>query len=172
MAKKKKYKECLVTPYSTGIGHFTELAEYFQYNVPGMDSAQSSGKIDDDAAAFDEILTSTGLINKGRILKSINAFSWKKDGLDSEELDFEDSKFLCHKRKNETDLHALLRHIRNSLAHGYLYVWRKKSGDYIYLIDIDVKKKQTSAKIMVSKNILEQWRKILQRRTVREAESA
>lgn len=172
MAKKKKYKECLVTPYSTRIGHFTEIAEYFQYNVPGIDSAQSRGKIDNDAAAFDEILTSTGLIDKGRILKSINAHSWKKDGLDGEELDFEDSKFLCLKSKNETDLHALLRHIRNSLAHGHLYVWKKKRGDYVFLIDIDVKKKQTSAKIMVSKNILEQWRKILQRRTVRPAESA
>lgn len=170
MAKKKDYKQCLRTPYKTGIGNFAAIAEYFQYKVPGIDSAQSSGSIDDEAAAFEEMLKSTSLSNKGRILGRIQDLSWKKDGLDANELDFEDSRFLCNRKSKETELHALLRHIRNSLAHGHLYIWKKKKGDFIFLIDFNTKRNPT-AKIMVSKLILDQWKKILERRTVRHAET-
>lgn len=164
MAKKKNYKELLTTPYETGIKNFPAIAKYFQYYAPCVDSAQSSGDFDDDKSdeVLKEMLRVTALENKSRFLQRIQSASWVRDGLDSDELDFEDSKMLCDRYKSENELHALLRHIRNSMAHGYLYVWRKKKGDYVFFVDFDSGKHKPTAKIMVSMPILEQWKAVLE----------
>ena len=73
-----------------------------------------------------------------------------------------------YKNSNETYLNALLRHIRNSLAHGNLYVWKKKRGDFIFMIDYDDKKKKITAKIMISSIILDQWKTILESEVLQE----
>ena len=61
----------------------------------------------------------------------------------------------------ETELASLLRHIRNAFAHGYLYVWRKRKGTYIVLVDFDSSMKNT-AMIIVTDKILEDWKAILE----------
>ena len=95
--------------------------------------------------------------------------SWKKAGLDTDELDFETACFMCECRGNQTNLRALLRHIRNALAHGHIYVWKKRGKDsYIFLVDIDIKQKNNictqriTAKLMLSYTILEKWKAILE----------
>ena len=168
MAKKKDYRQLLTTPYETGIKNFSSVAKFFQYYAPCIDSAQSPGTFDAVTAirVLKEMLDETEMSLKTRIIKRIQPASWKKDGLDSDELDFEDSKVLCDRYSSETELHALLRHIRNSLAHGYLYVWRKKKGDYIFMIDFDANKHKATAKLMVSMPILERWKAILENQIV------
>lgn len=168
MAKKKNYKELLTTPYETGIKNFSSVARFYQYYSPCIDSAQTPGCFDD--AKSEEILNSMLRVNalesKTRILKRLQPSSWKKDGLDTDILDFEESRILCDKYSSENELHALLRHIRNALAHGYLYVWRKRKGDFIFLVDFDANKHKPTAKIMVSMPILEQWKAILENEIV------
>lgn len=47
---------------------------------------------------------------------------------------------------NENKLTALLRHIRNALAHGTIYIYRKRKNNvknsYIFLQDFDKNKKR------------------------------
>lgn len=165
MGKKKDYRELLKTPFNTGIKGFTNVARYFMYYAPFIDSAHSPVfAIDEEKAEciLDEMLKKAGMRDKARFLKRIQPASWKKDGLDGLELDFEESRLLCDKYIKESELHSLLRHIRNSLAHGYVYVWKKKKGNYVFLIDYDSGRKKPTAKIIVSMSILEQWKDVLE----------
>ncbi len=168
MAKKKDYRPLLTTPYETGIRDFTSITRFFQYHAPCIDSAQSPGSFTDSDSdmILSEMLSSVGIRNTTRIIKSIKPASWAKDDLDGFEIDFETSKILCDKYNNETDLHAILRHIRNALAHGYLYVWRKRSKssreDYILLIDYDSKKHRPTAKLVLTMSILQRWKTIIE----------
>lgn len=167
MAKERDYRFYLTTPYETGIRNFSSVAKYYLYYAPEIDSAQSLGKFNEQQAdqALNNMLDASGLSKKAHFLKRIQSKSWNKYGLDSNVIDFECSRLLCNKFNNETNLHALLRHIRNALAHGYLYVYRKKgTSDFILLIDFDSKKKTSNgekiitAKILVSMKILEDWK--------------
>lgn len=164
MAKQKDYREVLTTPFETGIKNFTSIAKYFLYYAPCIDSAQSQGMLDEQQSAeiLDQMLDSTQLKSKTRILKSIQKKSWEKSSLAGYCLDFEDSRMLFDQYRKENELHALLRHIRNALAHGYLYVWRKKKNSYVLLVDFDSGKKKTTAKIMITITILEKWKSILE----------
>jgi len=164
MAKHKDYREVLTTPFETGIKNFTSIAKYFLYYAPCIDSAQSQGMLDEKQSEeiLDQMLDSTQLTSKTRILKRIQKNSWQKSSLDGYYLDFEDPRMLLDQYSKETELHALLRHIRNALAHGYLYVWRKKKNDYILLVDYDTGKKKVTAKIVVTTQILEKWKAILE----------
>lgn len=164
MGKKKDYQELLKTPFDTGIRNFSSVAKYFLYYAPSIDSAQSSGVISDEAsvAVIGEMLKKTGMDKSSRFLKRIQVPSWKKDDLEGTELDFDTPRMLCDKYSSENELHALLRHIRNSFAHGYVYVWKKKSGNKVFLVDYDSGKHKPTAKIMVSMPILEQWKAILE----------
>lgn len=165
MGKKKDYRELLTTPFDTGIRNFTTVAKFFLYYAPTIDSAQSVGGISDDLSIklCEEMLKKADMDRSSRFLKKIQASSWRKDDLEGIELDFDKPRMLCSKYSSEDDLHALLRHIRNSFAHGYLYVWKRKSGSRIFLMDYDSGKQKMTAKIMVSMHILEMWKSILEK---------
>lgn len=164
MPKKKNYNDCLTTPFKTGIKNFTSVANYFLYYAPNIDSAQSVGKIENPKAdiLFNEMLKKTNLEEKCRVLKKIQPGSWKTLNFDEEFIDFEDSRMLFDKYNYETYLRALTRHLRNALAHGYIYVWKKKKGNFIFLIDFDSSKNKCTAKILVSMTILESWKALIE----------
>ena len=100
------------------------------------------------------MLKKAGMDRSSRFLKRLQEPSWKKDDLDGTELDFDNQRMLCDTYCTENELHALLRHIRNSFAHGYVYVWKKKSCNKVFLIDYDSGRHKPTAKIMVSMPIL------------------
>lgn len=169
MSKKKKYQELRTTPFETGIRNFTSIAKFFMYYAPGIDSAQSSGDFDLSTSQnlLNDMIKIAELQNRARFLIKIRSTSWKSVNLESDEVDFEQQCFLCGKHSQETDFHALLRHIRNALAHGHLYVWRKaKKEDYIFLVDFEPQRgnrsQKISAKIMISLSILEKWKAIIE----------
>ena len=164
MAKKKNYKECLTTPFETGIRNFSSVAKYFLYYAPNIDSAQTIGVIEGEHAdnLFQAMIEQSNLSRKCKVLKKIQPSSWAGLELDTDELDFEDSRLLFDKYSNENNLHALLRHLRNALAHGCVYVWKKKTGNFIFLVDFDSGKKKVTAKIMVTMGILEQWKALIE----------
>lgn len=164
MPNKKNYKECLTTPFKTGIRNFTSVANYFLYYAPNIDSAQSVGKIENPQAdlLFNEMLKKANLKEKCRVLKKIQPSSWKTLDFEEESVDFEDSRILFNKYKHETDFIALIRHLSNALAHGYIYVWKKKKGNFIFLIDFDSSKNKCTAKILVSMEILESWKALIE----------
>lgn len=124
MGKKKDYRECRTTPFETGIRNFTQVAKYFMYYAPEIDSAQSAGRIDVATAEhlMKRMLNEAGVGKKGIVQQRVRKESWKKVELAEDKLDFEEARFLCDRYSTETEFHALLRHIRNALAHGYIYV--------------------------------------------------
>ena len=164
MGKKKDYTECLSTPFETGIRNFTSIAKYFLYYAPTINSAQSTGEVSEDTGnhLMMSMLEQVGMTNRSKILKKIQPKSWKFCELNENFLDFEKPCMIFDKYSTETDLHALLRHIRNALAHGYIYVWKKKTGNYIFLVDRDPKKQRNTAKILISMNIMERWKALIE----------
>lgn len=171
MGKKKNYHECLTTPFETGIRNFTEVARYFMYYAPEIDSAQSAGVFspETEEEILTDMLNRAGLKKKSVFMQRIHESSWKKVDFENDNLDFENPRFLCSRYSKESELHALLRHIRNALAHGHIYVWRKKKkDDYIFLLDKNASKNGRSSKItakmMLSYTILESWKAILENR--------
>ena len=162
MARKKDYRTLNTTPLNTGIKNFTEVLKFYLYYAPNIDSCQSNGRIEGNNAVkiLKKMLLQSNMQDKTKFLKKIQNASWGKLDFDTDEIDFEKPRMLCNKYSNEEDLSALLRHIRNALAHGYIYIWKKSSGKYILLIDFDKNKNKCTAKILVS--ILESWKAILE----------
>ena len=60
----------------------------------------------------------------------------------------------------ESDLVCLLRHIRNSIAHGYVSCQKSKQTYYLVFEDHNEEKHMT-AKIVCSKDDLAQWKEII-----------
>lgn len=164
MAKRKDYRTLNVSPLKTGIRNFTTVLNFYLYYAPNINSCQSMGRIEGKNAenVFKEMIVRTHIRRKTRILKRIQPLSWRKSNFEANEIDFEDSRILCDKYNNESELTALLRHIRNALAHGYIYIWKKTKGKYIFLVDYDRNKNKVTAKILVSMSILETWKGILE----------
>ncbi len=167
MARKKDYKQLNTSPLDTGIRNFTATFKYFTYYAPNIDSCQTSGKIEGERAdeVLRDMLVSANIRNKSRFLKSIKRQSWAKSDFDTDIIDFEDSRMLCDVYGNETELTALLRHIRNAFAHGYIYIWKKRSGNFVFFVDYKKENNRPpriSAKILISMSILERWKAILE----------
>lgn len=165
MAKQKNCNEILTTPFETGIKNFTSVANYFLYYAPCIDSAQTQGELEEKESArvLDAMLESAQIKSRTRILQRIQRTSWDKLALNGDYLDFEKSRMLLDRYGKETELHALLRHMRNALAHGYLYIWRKRGKeDYVLFVDYDSGKKKETAKIVITVKILERWKAILE----------
>ena len=62
----------------------------------------------------------------------------------------------------ETDLDCILRHIRNSIAHGRVYY--RKDRNRIHFVFEDCNKKNLTARIVCIKSDLEFWKKVLSRK--------
>ena len=164
MSRKKNYKEVLTTPFETKIKNFSHVAKYFLYYAPNIDTAHSVGKIEGKQAieVYNQMILYANMKKHSKVMQKIQLNSWKSQDLSEEILDFEKPRMIINRYSNESELSALLRHIRNALAHGNLYIWRKNTGDCIFMIDYDCKKMRTTAKIMISFKILEQWKTILE----------
>lgn len=167
---KKNYKEVLTTPFETDIRDFFNIAKYFMYYGPNINSIQSIKRIKGRQATkvFKQMISSVNMKEHYKVLQNNSDAIWEMYDLSGEILDFETSRMIFYKNSNETYLNALLRHIRNSLAHGNLYVWKKKKGNFIFMVDYDDKKKRITAKIMISETILNQWKAILESEVLQE----
>ena len=76
-----------------------------------------------------------------------------------EEVDFTKRFIYLVKSNNETELHALLRHLRNAIAHGNFFVKFAKRDTFICFLDFD--KKGASARVVVNKASMKRWMKTL-----------
>lgn len=159
--KKRIVASLLVIPIKSGVRDFNELIEFYLYTAPLIDSVHSIGNIDeeDQEKMLLRILKTVGLKNDV-FLKRIKSNSFEIRGIAGEEIDFTAPAVVCHRMSKETELHALLRHIRNSIAHGYVSIFDKK---YVCLDDYDSEKNggKHSARIVVSIDNLKAWKSII-----------
>lgn len=150
-----------VIPIKSGVKDFNKLVEFYLYTAPMIDSVHSRGDINeaDQEEMIGRILHTVGLKNDV-FLKQIKAISFEKRHLSGEEIDFTRQAMICRRMNNETELHALLRHIRNAIAHGYVSIFQKK---YVCFDDYDSVKNggKHSARIVVSIETLITWKSIL-----------
>ena len=152
-----------MTPFHSGVSGFTDIAEYYLYFAPGVDSAHAGKEIPDaNGELFGRLMKAAKLQQDSKIVRRVNQKTWDSLKLSEDVLDFEYLRLIMHQCKSDHGaLYALLRHIRNAIVHGYIYIWKKKSGNFIYLMDIDSGKHKPTAKIVVTDKILASWMNIL-----------
>ena len=159
-----------IVPSECDTGELRKLFSYFQYRAPNIESLQSPLLA---PCYHDSVLNE---IAKGReeyrfcsqnaktedelaknALSGINLCSWCK-------------RFLCKRMNNpskrdpsrrETDLECLLRHLRNAIAHGHVFVIH--GGNHISVLLEDTNNQgNTTARIICNQADLKKWRKILE----------
>ena len=153
-----------INPQDCNIGDLRKLFGYFQYKSPNTSSYQCESL---DKQYHEDLFT--------EMMKS-----WKKDSYkiissnatfdkESPELALFGSSICSYckrlllkrdKTKNgvrETDLICLLRHLRNSLAHGRVFVIHGGNSIKILFEDFDTRNKVISARIICNQSDLRKW---------------
>lgn len=166
--------ENAIIPIECDIGKLRSLFAYFQYRAPNIDSLHSpllSVAFHDEV--LDKIRKTHNRKNGEYLFCAHNAdtekeFSTQK--LWGEEICNKCKRFMCKRMPNkakrdetrkETDLECLLRHMRNSIAHGHVFV--AHGGNFITVCFEDVnEKKNITARIVCYQADLIKWRKILE----------
>lgn len=162
--RKDNIKHYLTTPENSGIKGFSKLADYFQYRAPMIDSIHSADCVLSETRQdeiLSKMLSEANLKTQSKFLYRFQKNSLKLMSLEGEDICFKCVRLICSKKTDETDLASLLRHIRNSLAHGRIYVKKTKNQTYILLEDFDTRKERISARMLITKAILERWKRAL-----------
>ena len=148
----------LVVPTKSSIPHFSQLLGFFLYYAPNISSAHAK---DFDGKALDEIyqdfIKNTTIGGRLKFLQKIQSNSYELMGLKENCFCMKCERGLLKTYKNEKEVVCILRHIRNSLAHGYLYV---KSKRMICFYDYEDKK--PSAKIVMNIETLKQLKTVIE----------
>ncbi len=151
------------TPFDLSIKNSNSVVTYFLYYAPNIESKFSVGKIEGEAAVncLNKLIQKAEMVNRYKIIKEAKSSSWNEFALCGDSLCLDCSRMTYTKSENESELTALLRHIRNSLAHGLLYFQKKKKRNCLLLEDYSRKRKLT-ARIVISFMQLEEWKAILE----------
>ena len=159
-----------VVPGECNIGALRQLLSFFEHRAPNIDSVHSpilNASV--HKRTLDKMLG-------GNVVYAFCAHSansqeeFDKLGLAGKLLCARCKRFLCkrsgHNSKRvpgqkETDLECLLRHLRNAIAHGHVYVLH--GGNYISVLFEDKNEKgSTTARIVCCQADLKKWRAILE----------
>lgn len=161
--------ENAIVPSESEIGELRSLFGYFQYRAPNIDSLHSPLL---DITKHNDTLSE--MIDKNRFEyvfcpqnATINT-EYEKLALEGSSICSWCKRFVCKranqakrdKTRKETDLECLLRHLRNSIAHGHVYVIH--GGSFITIMFEDENNKgNESARIICRQSDLKKWRSIL-----------
>lgn len=167
----KQSKRCidpwLVVPYKDTKAGINSLLAYFQYEAPNESSIHSSA-INDSLhdSIIDSILKATPFLTSDFCKQQKSVSKKLKDSyLFGNMIYLKHSRFVCYQRPKqhgnevESRLLCFLKHIRNSIAHGRLYVSKDTKNPYILFEDM--KDQAVSARILCRKEDLETWKNIL-----------
>ena len=160
---KERVETYRVSPLDNQAAKLRKVFDYFQYKAPEVDSCLAKTlKSDTDQKAVMRDLLSQAKVKSDRAFLC-DRRSYKMGVDDLRMVDFSIPFIYCHKRSKEEPLACLLRHCRNALAHGNVFVKFLKNNTLICLQDFDVdrrtKKQAASALIVVNKASLERWMK-------------
>ncbi len=163
-----------IIPIDCDIGKLRSLFSYFQYRAPNIDSVHSPLlSVEKHEQVLAEIEKTHNSKNGEYVFCSHTSNTedqFSTQGLWGDWLCSKCKRFVCKrmsqtaKRDNsrrETDLECLLRHMRNALAHGHVFI--NHEGNYISLCFEDENEKhRKTARIVCSQADLIKWRKILE----------
>ena len=159
-----------VVPGECDIGNMRQLLSFFEHKAPNIDSVHSP--ILDESMhkqALDRMLG--GNTNYVFCAHSANTQDeLARLSLAGNVLCSRCKRFLCKRSgrdskrvpgKKETDLECLLRHLRNAIAHGHVYVFH--GGNYISVLFEDINNSgKTTARIICCQADLKKWKAILE----------
>ncbi len=161
--------ENAIVPTECDISELRSLLGYFQYRAPNIDALKSQML---DVALHNSVLSE--MIDTNRFeykFCSQNAdaqVEFEKLNLKGETICSWCKRFVCKlnnqskrdKTRKETNLESLLRHLRNSIAHGRVYVIH--GGTFITILFVDINTNgNESARIVCRQSDLKKWRSIL-----------
>ena len=160
-----------IVPTDCEIGKLRSLFSYFQYKSPNIDSIHSPLL---EEAFHDDILQN---IMKGNENYHFCAHTsntddeLKKIALYGSSVCSKCKRFFCKRsgsrskrepNRKESDLECLLRHLRNSIAHGHVYI--AHGGNFISVCFEDINTdKKTTARIVCTQADLIRWKGILEK---------
>ena len=165
-------EDTMIVPTGCGDRKLQRLFTYFLYCAPSIDSIHKSIlSVDKHEKVLDRI-KKTHNTKSGEYLFCAHNTTIEdeltKQALNGDEICGKCKRFICKRttttrenNRKETDLECLLRHLRNSIAHGRVYV--RNRGNYISICFEDRNKEgKITARIMCCRADLEKWRNILQ----------
>lgn len=137
-------KETAINPQTCDIGELRKLFGYFQYKAPNTSSFQSDKLDEEYHEELYEEMTKSWKKECRKIIASNATYDElsPKYALSGDSLCSYCKRFLCKRLRTqeghkETDLDCLLRHIRNSLAHGRVFVIHGGNSIKVLLEDYD-----------------------------------
>lgn len=163
-----KLENLAVIPFEYGKEEIESLFSYFLYKAPNIESVHSpqiSSKykreildrmISNQHYRYQCFCKSNSPIEKELVKANLS---------DGDGVCLKCKRFVCKKKKKkgavgESDLDCFLRHIRNSIAHGRVYLWRDGNKHHIMFEDENNTGK-ISARIVCVKSDLSHWKKVL-----------
>ena len=163
-------KSDAIVPSECDISDLRNLFSYFQYRAPNIDSLQSPLLSSD---IHDEVLAKMLHNNSDYKFYSHNLDSsilLQQHGMSDDHVCDRCKRFVCKYMTNpakrdttrkETDLECLLRHLRNSIAHGHIFLHH--GGNYITLgFEDQNEKKNITSRIIVNRAELYKWKNVLE----------
>ena len=152
------------SPLNSGIKNFNSIVEYFMYFAPNIECVHSVGKIANADDVLRKMLKQSEIEQtQACFVQRVFSTTFAKRKLDK--LCLQPFRLLCKKRTNEDNLTCLLRHIRNSFAHGNVYIFlkRKQQPSFIILEDKEGGNEgKLTARIIITNKILETWKALLE----------
>lgn len=172
-------KQLSVNPLLCDIGNLRKLFAFFQYETPNTSSylcSHLSNEYHD--FVFDEIKRSfkTGIIDIAAS-NTTSTEELEKLNLLGDNLCSYCKRLFCKRKPSrngvkETDLSCLLRHIRNSLAHGRVFVIHIGNHISVMFEDFDPRNKgnknEISARIICTQADLKKWKNHIESAVERE----
>ncbi len=161
-------KEEAVNPQIIDIGDLRILFGYFQYKAPNTSSYQSK-KLDESyhADLFKDMMRSWKKENASIIpFNSTYDKESPKFALNGNSVCSFCKRYLLKRSKpknnvQETDFNCIVRHLRNSLAHGRVFVIHAGNSIKIMFEDYDNKNRTISGRIICNQSDLKKWRALI-----------
>ena len=154
-----------ILPFEVDDLKLRKLFSFFLHSAPTIESSTAIAIPKDRLLCNWENFLSNHTLRCNEIMSPNVVFSnalEKYRFCDSADVSRTTSGFLCKRKQNakEMDCEVLLRHLRNSIAHNYVYIANTSNRVYILFIDYN-KSKNQNARILFSRSDLQDLRKTI-----------
>lgn len=158
----------LIAPFKDVNKDIQRLFSYFLHSAPNIESIHSKAiERNKHLEIFERMMKERHFqYQKFCWANAIIENELMKGNLNGDEFCLKCKRFVCKKKPTkkekpqETDLECFLRHIRNAIAHGRVYLCNTKNNYHIIFEDENASK-NLSARIVCKKADLEHWKKVL-----------
>lgn len=162
--KRYKYSQYIISPLSSKLKKYLRCFEYFLYLTPNISFNRVKINEVKWEKLYEEFVNKDSNLRKynvvfARTKKDVDYFSNLK--LDGNNMCFECNRIVLYRSNNENRLAALIRHIRNALAHGHLYYKIINKKDVFFLEDED--KGTITSRMILSGNLLIELKNIIEK---------